>query len=300
MKINESVIRRIIREEAGRVMKESAGDSIMISDSKIQRFDIDNDGGVRFSIIMIGSIGSEPLMVKSLYFMKYGVDSSGRVTTSEPMGENEYAVLINREPVDDEMKEEIISSAAVQDAEERAAMEAGEDFLDQHEDEILEDYNDAADERRDPSGYRGVSYLDEAGKKRGSPYAFKKSEKKKEEHKQQAVGVSAAKKSAKKLDDKSGAAARAPVEAKDKKKKIKEGYRELDGPDILSREIAHKIIKELGQSRARGLYNKIMSGDQSMLDTLVEYILDFSDGKVTDDDIPDFIDSTLDALDALT
>jgi hypothetical protein len=282
-------------------MKEGNGDSIMISDSKIQRFDIDNDGSVRFSIIMIGNIGREPLMVKSLYSMKYSVDGSGRVTTSEPMGENEYAVLINREPVDDEMKEEIISSAAVQDAEERAAMEAGEDFLDQHEDEILEDYNDAGDERRDPSGYRGVSYLDEAGKDRGSPYAFKKSAKKKKgERKQQAVGVSAAKKSAKKLDDKSGAAARAPVEAKDKKKKIKEGYRELDGPDILSREIAHKIIRELGQSRARGLYNKIMSGDQSMLDTLVEYILDFSDGKVTDDDIPDFIDSTLDALDALT
>ena len=181
MKINESVIRRIIREETQRVMEESAGDSIMISDSKIQRFDIDNDGSVRFSIIMIGSIGREPLMVKSLYYMKYSVDGSGRVTTSEPMGENEYAVLINREPVDDEMKEEIISSAAVQDAEERAAMEAGEDFLDQHEDEILEDYNDAGDERRDPSGYRGVSYLDEAGKKRrnsnGTPAQRKKDKK---------------------------------------------------------------------------------------------------------------------------
>jgi hypothetical protein len=130
---------------------------------------------------MIGNIGREPLMVKSLYSMKYSVDSSGRVTTSEPMGENEYAVLINREPVDDEMKEEIISSAAVQDAEERAAMEAGEDFLDQHEDEILEDYNDAGDERRDPSGYRGVSYLDEAGKKRrnsnGTPAQRKKDKK---------------------------------------------------------------------------------------------------------------------------
>lgn len=102
------------------------------------------------------------------------------------------------------------------------------------------------------------------------------------------------------MDDKSGAAARAPVEAKDKKKKIKEGYRELDGINTLSREIAHKIIREIGQSRARRLYSEIMSGDQSMLDTLVEYILDFSDGKVTDDDIPDFIDSTLDALDALT
>lgn len=43
-----------------------------------------------------------------------------------------------------------------------------------------------------------------------------------------------------------------------------------------------------------------MSGDQSALDALVEYILDFSDGKVTDDDVPDFINSTLDALDSLT
>lgn len=162
MKINESVIRRIIREEAERVMKESADDCIMISDSKIQRFDFDNDGSIEFSIIMIGNFGREPLVVKSLYSMKYSVDRDGRVTTSEPIGENEYAVLISREPVDEEMKEEIVSSAAVQDAEERAAMEAGEDFLDQHEDEILEDYNDAAEERRDPSGYRGVSSLDEA------------------------------------------------------------------------------------------------------------------------------------------
>ena len=154
MKINESAVRRIIREETQRVMKEGADDSIMISDSKIQRFDFDNDGSIEFSIIMIGNVGSEPLMVKYLYSMKYSVDRDGRVTTSEPIGENEYAVLINREPVDEEMKEEIVSSAAVQDAEERAAMEAGEDFLDQHEDEILEDYNDAGDERRDPSGYR--------------------------------------------------------------------------------------------------------------------------------------------------
>ena len=182
MKINESAVRRIIREETQRLMKESADDSIMISDSKIQRFDFDNDGSIEFSIIMIGNVGREPLMVKSLYSMKYSVDRDGRVTTSEPIGENEYAVLINREPVDEEMKEEIVSSAAVQDAEERAAMEAGEDFLDQHEDEILEDYNDAGDERRDPSGYRGVSYLDEAGKKRkkrARPTSPAKGEKKK-------------------------------------------------------------------------------------------------------------------------
>ena len=182
MKINESVIRRIIREETQRLMKEGADDSIMISDSKIQRFDFDNDGSIEFSIIMIGNVGREPLMVKSLYSMKYSVDRDGRVTTSEPIGENEYAVLINREPVDEEMKEEIVSSAAVQDAEERAAMEAREDFLDQHEDEILEDYNDAGDERRDPSGYRGVSYLDEAGKKRkkrARPTSPAKGEKKK-------------------------------------------------------------------------------------------------------------------------
>ena len=43
MKINESVIRRIIREETQRLMKEGADDSIMISDPKIQRFDFDND-----------------------------------------------------------------------------------------------------------------------------------------------------------------------------------------------------------------------------------------------------------------
>ena len=287
MKINESVIRRIIREETQRLMKESSSDSIMISDSKIQRFDFDNDGSVRFSIIMIGNVGREPLMVKSLYSMKYSVDRDGRVMTSEPMGENEYAVLINREPVDEEMKEEIVSSAAVQDAEERAAMEAGEDFLDQHEDEILEDYNNFADERRDPSGYRGVSSLDEAGKK---------SAKKKEvnnERKKRHANVNITKSATTKVTEK-------PAAAKSKKKKIKEGYKELDESDALSREIAHEIIRELGQSRARELYSKIMSGDQSMLDTLVGYILNFSDGKVTDDDVPDFIDSTLDALDMLT
>ena len=287
MKINESVIRRIIREETQRLMKEGADDSIMISDSKIQRFDFDNDGSIEFSIIMIGNVGREPLMVKSLYSMKYSVDRDGRVTTSEPIGENEYAVLINREPVDEEMKEEIVSSAAVQDAEERAAMEAREDFLDQHEDEILEDYNDFADERRDPSGYRGVSSLDEAGKK---------SAKKKEvngRHKKRHAGVEITKLSITKATGK-------PAAAKGGKRKIKEGYKEQGESGALSREIAHEIIRELGPSRARGLYSKIMSGDQSTLDTLIEYILDFSDGKVTDDDIPDFIDSTLDALDALT
>lgn len=95
-------------------------------------------------------------------------------------------------------------------------------------------------------------------------------------------------------------AAEKHVAAKGGKRKIKEGYKEQGESGALSREIAHKIIRELGPSRARGLYSKIMSGDQSTLDTLVEYILDLSDGKVTDDDIPDFIDSTLDALDALT
>ena len=287
MKINESAIRRIIREEAQRVMKEGSDDSIMISDSKIQRFDFDNDGSIRFSIIMIGNIGREPLIVKSFYSMKYSVDRDGRVTTSEPMGENEYVVLINREPVDEEMKEEITSSAVVQDAEERAAMEAGEDFLDQHEAEILEDYNDGADERRDPYGYRGVSPLDEAKKK-----SAKKKEvngKRKKHH----ASVDVAKSTTTKAIGK-------PATAKGGKRKIKEGYKEQGESGALSREIAHEIIKALGQSRARGLYSKIMSGDQSMLDTLVEYILDFSDGKVTDDDVPDFIDSTLDALDALT
>lgn len=144
-------------------------------------------------------------MVKSLYSMKYSVDRDGRAMTSEPMGENEYAVLINREPVDEEMKEEIVSSAAVQDAEERAAMEAGEDFLDQHEDEILEDYNDAGDERRDPSGYRGVSYLDEAGKKRKTPAgtlaALKKGEKKSVERKKRARPTSPAKGEKKKIKE---------------------------------------------------------------------------------------------------